>query len=60
MSTKPTIPVGEAARLAHINRDGLEFAIRRGHIRIERNETGQRVVNVDDVVKLRNTLWERI
>jgi hypothetical protein len=38
----------------------MERAIQRGHIRIERNETGQRVVNVDDVLKLRNTLWERI
>jgi hypothetical protein len=60
MSTKPSIPVGEAARLAHVNRDGLELAIWRGHVRIERNETGQRVVNVDDVLKLRALLWERI
>jgi hypothetical protein len=60
MSTKPTIPVGEAARLALVNRDGMERAIQRGHVRIERDESGQRVVNVDDVLKLRNTLWERI
>jgi hypothetical protein len=60
MSEKPTIPVGEAARLAHVNRDGLELAIRRGHIRIERDVTGQRVVNVDDVLKLRALLWGRI
>jgi hypothetical protein len=60
VSTNQTIPVGEAARLAHINRDGLEFAIRRGHIHVERNETGQRVVSVDDVVKLRALIWERV
>jgi hypothetical protein len=55
------IPVGEAARLAHVNRDGMELAIRRGHIRIERDEnTGQRIVNIDDVLKLRALLWERI
>ena len=60
MSTKPSIPVGEAARLAWISRDGMERAIQRGHIRIERNETGQRVVNVNDVVKLRSLLWDRV
>jgi hypothetical protein len=60
MSEKTTIPVGEAARLANVSRDGMEYAIRRGHIRIERNEAGQRVVNVDEVVKLRALLWERV
>jgi hypothetical protein len=60
MSTKPTIPVGEAARLALINRDGMERAIQRGHIRTQRNEDGQRVVAVDDVLKLRDLIWERV
>jgi hypothetical protein len=54
------IPVGDAARLAYINRDGMELAIRRGHIRIERNETGQRFVNANDALKLRALLWGKV
>lgn len=55
-----TIPVGEAARLALVNRDGLSFAIRRGHIKVFRDEKGQNVVKTEDALKLKKLLWERV
>lgn len=56
-STAETVPIGEAARIIMISRDGVDLAIRKGRLRVSRDSTGRRVVDLADVLALKKRLW---
>jgi hypothetical protein len=58
-NTGDFVPVGEAARICMITRDGVDLAIRKGYIRVTRNAEGQRVVSLADVLDFKSRMWAR-